>query len=62
MQCSERAISAKTETCVSALIVLETTREQSLTVWCTRNKFARYNEVLDIVIIAQITWTSGDAV
>ena len=47
MQCSERAILMKTETYVSALIVLETTRGQSLTVWCTRNEFAWYNKVPD---------------
>ena len=47
MQCLERAVLAKTETCVSALIVLESTRGQSLTVWCTRNEFERYNKVPD---------------
>ena len=30
-----------------SLIVLETTRRRSPTVWCTRNEFVRYDKVPD---------------
>ena len=43
---------------IVSLIVLETTRRRSPTVWCTKNKFARYNKVQDNFN----KWTSGDGV